>query len=65
MFARFDYYLEEPTDTREPSAWQLAESNMCCLTSDLDKTKKFTDQEKKVLQMIMERASEMGMGDQK
>ena len=63
-FAKFDHYLIEPKEVREPGAWQLAESNMCCLTSDADKKFEFTKEETATLQMIMDRASEMGMGDQ-
>lgn len=64
-FARFEHYLIEPREVREPGAWQLADSNMCCLTTDADKTHEFSVQEKKILDMIMRRAEEMGMGDQR
>ncbi|KAK5078173.1 hypothetical protein LTR64_003423 [Lithohypha guttulata] len=63
-FAKFDYYLIEPKEVREPGAWQLAESNMCCLTTDADKMFEFSTKEKDIMKMIMERAKEMGMGDQ-
>lgn len=64
-FARFEHYLVEPRKVREPGAWQLADSNLCCLTTDLDKTFEFSVEEKKTLAMIMKRAEEMGMGDQR
>ena len=63
-FAKFESYLIEPRDTREPGAWQLADSNMCCLTTDADKKFEFSSKEKKTLDMIMARAAEMGMGEQ-
>ncbi|KAJ9653624.1 hypothetical protein H2198_007215 [Neophaeococcomyces mojaviensis] len=63
-FANFDHYLVEPRDIREPGAWQLAESNMCCLTTDADKKFEFSKKERETLQMILSRAHEMGMGDQ-
>ena len=63
-FARFESYLMEPREIREPGAWQLAESNMCCLTTDPDKKFEFSPKERATLDMIMKRAHEMGMGDQ-
>lgn len=63
-FAKFESYLIEPREIREPGAWQLAESNMCCLTTDADKKFEFSSKEMATLDMIMTRASEMGMGDQ-
>ena len=59
-FANFESYLIEPRDVREPGAWQLAESNMCCLTSDVDKKFDFSPEELSTLDMIMTRAREMG-----
>ena len=61
-FSSFAHYLIEPKDLREPTPWQLAEANMCCLTAD--EMHDFTAQEQETLQMIMDRAHEMGMGDQ-
>lgn len=63
-FAKFETYLREPREIREPGAWQLAESNMCCLTTDADLRFDFSSKEKATLDMIMSRAHEMGMGDQ-
>jgi len=63
-FANFDHYLAEPRDIREPGAWQLAQSNMCCLTTDPDKKFEFTAEEKAILKMMTDRAHAMGMGDQ-
>jgi len=59
-FGQFDHYLIEPRDIREPGAWQLEEHNSCCLTTDKDKMKHFSDHEKELLQMFMDKAREVG-----
>lgn len=59
-FAEFNHYLVEPRDVREPGAWQLAESNMCCLTTDPDKTFEFDAKERATIDMILARAKEIG-----
>ena len=59
-FGTFDHYLIEPHDLREPGAWQLEESNMCCLTTDLDKKFDFSQAEKQLLADMMKRAREVG-----
>lgn len=64
IFANFESYLIEPREPREPGAWQLGKSNMCCLTTDPDKKHDFSPKEKEVLAMIMARAHEVGMGNQ-
>ena len=59
-FGRFDHYLIEPKDIREPGAWQLEESNMCCLTTDTDKKLDFSEAEKQLLADMMKKAREVG-----
>jgi hypothetical protein len=59
-FGSFTHYLAEPTDFREPTAWQLHENNQCCLTTDADKMFVFNDKEKKLLERMMNKAREVG-----
>ena len=59
-FGAFDTYLVEPRDIREPGAWQLHENNQCCLTTDRDKTFKFTERERGLMTKMMERARVVG-----
>ncbi|RMZ84737.1 hypothetical protein DV737_g984, partial [Chaetothyriales sp. CBS 132003] len=59
-FGLFVHYLIEPREVRDPVAWQLEESNMCCLTTDPDKKFDFSDAEKKLLQDMMTKAREVG-----
>jgi alpha 1,3-mannosyltransferase len=59
-FGKFDHYLREPQDIREPGAWQLEEANMCCLTTDADKKFEFADWEKQLLLDMMAKAKEVG-----
>ncbi|RMZ90296.1 hypothetical protein DV736_g2474, partial [Chaetothyriales sp. CBS 134916] len=56
----FVHYLIEPRDVRDPVAWQLEESNMCCLTTDPDKKFDFSDAEKKLLEDMITKATEVG-----
>lgn len=60
-FAAFEHYLVEGSN---PHEWQLAESNMCCLTVDESRKFTFSAEERATLRMIMDRAGAMGMGDQ-
>jgi alpha 1,3-mannosyltransferase len=30
---QFEVFMEEPKEMQQPEAWQLGESNMCCLTN--------------------------------
>jgi alpha 1,3-mannosyltransferase len=60
-FAVFETYLVEPRDMREPTAWQLKENNLCCLTSDKDKHIKFSVEDKATLDGIVEHAKNIGM----
>lgn len=55
---RFEVYLKEPTDSREPDPWQLQEHNEACLTAD--ETYKFTQDELNTLDMIVALAKEKG-----
>ena len=59
-FGKFDHYLIEPQEVREPGAWQLEESNMCCLTTDTDKKFDFSAAEKQILADMMKKAKEVG-----
>lgn len=60
-FGRFEHYLIEPRDVRDPGAWQLEESNMCCLTTDAALKRDFSPQEKEVLEMMIAQAKEVGV----
>jgi alpha 1,3-mannosyltransferase len=59
-FGRFDHYLIEPRDVRDPGAWQLHENNECCLTTDPDKKFDFSDSERQLLAEMMAQAKEVG-----
>ncbi|EXJ94086.1 hypothetical protein A1O1_02479 [Capronia coronata CBS 617.96] len=60
-FGKWEHYLIEPHDIREPGAWQLEESNMCCLTTDPPLKREFTAEEKAVLQMMIDQARQVGV----
>lgn len=60
-FGKFEHYLIEPHDIRDPGAWQLEESNMCCLTTDPPLKREFTPEEKAVLDMMIAQAKEAGV----
>ena len=60
-FGKFDHYLIEPHDIREPGAWQLEESNMCCLTTDIHLKRDFTSEDKAILEMMINQAREVGV----
>ena len=60
-FGKFEHYLIEPRDVREPGAWQLEESNMCCLTTDPLLKRDFSKEEKAVLDMMVEQAKSVGV----
>lgn len=60
-FGKFEHYLIEPHDVRDPGAWQLEESNMCCLTTDADLKRNFSQEEKDILQMMINQAREVGI----
>ncbi|KAL5363307.1 mannosyltransferase putative-domain-containing protein [Aspergillus floccosus] len=50
--AKFEAYLREPREIRDPGAWQLHENNICCLTSTA--MAEFSDVEQGTLSMILE-----------
>ena len=60
-FGHFEHYLIEPRDIREPGAWQLEESNMCCLTTDAHLKRDFSADEKEILEMMINQAREVGV----
>lgn len=60
-FGKFEHYLIEPRDIRDPGAWQLEESNMCCLTTDAPLKRNFSPEEKDILQMMINQAKEVGV----
>lgn len=60
VFGKYDHYLIEPRDVREPGAWQLHESNECCLTTDADKKFDFSDTEKALIRDMKIKAKEVG-----
>jgi alpha 1,3-mannosyltransferase len=60
-FGKFEHYLIEPREIREPGAWQLEEANMCCLTTDADLKRDFTQNEKDILDMMIAQGREVGV----
>lgn len=60
-FGKFEHYLIEPRDVRDPGAWQLEESNMCCLTTDAPLKRDFSQEEKAVLAMMIQQARDVGV----
>ena len=60
VFGKYDHYLIEPRDVREPGAWQLHENNECCLTTDADKKFDFSDTEKALIRDMMRMAKVVG-----
>ncbi|RVX66830.1 hypothetical protein B0A52_09560 [Exophiala mesophila] len=60
-FGTFEHYLIEPHDIRDPGAWQLEESNMCCLTAEPEYRRDFTNEEKALLAMMIQQAKDVGV----
>ena len=60
-FGRFEHYLIEPKDIRDPGAWQLEESNMCCLTTDAELKRDFSAEEREILAMMVAQAKDVGV----
>ncbi|KIV87284.1 hypothetical protein PV11_02839 [Exophiala sideris] len=60
-FGKFEHYLIEPRDIREPGAWQLEESNMCCLTTDPELKMDFSKDERALLESMIKQARDVGM----
>ncbi|KAL3478484.1 mannosyltransferase putative-domain-containing protein [Aspergillus californicus] len=54
----FELFLQEPGEVQEPPAWQLHESNKCCLTSELKSG--FTKNEADALDMIIAAGRRVG-----
>ncbi|KAI2692415.1 CAZyme family GT71 [Penicillium roqueforti] len=48
---RFDMFMEEPSENLDPAAWQLEESNLCCLSNSAAKA--FTTQETEWLEVLI------------
>jgi hypothetical protein len=55
---RFEMFMEEPRESLDPAAWQLEESNLCCLSNSV--AKEFTELETEWLGVLigMARAAE-------
>ncbi|KAI1076933.1 mannosyltransferase putative-domain-containing protein [Whalleya microplaca] len=62
-FVELESYLVEPHELRDPVAWQIGSSNMCCLTSDANKMFDFSGSEKDTINMVMQRARDVSIGD--
>lgn len=56
--AKFEAYIREPREIRDPGAWQLHENNICCLTSEYKAD--FDEVEMNTLAMIMENGRRSG-----
>jgi alpha 1,3-mannosyltransferase len=54
MIGQFDMFMEEPKEKLNPDAWQLAESNMCCLSNAA--TREFTQEETEWLGQLIKTA---------
>ncbi|GFF77520.1 alpha-1,3-mannosyltransferase MNT2 [Aspergillus udagawae] len=57
--SRFEAFLEEPREIRDPGAWQLRANNICCLTSE--HKGEFSRDERQVLDMIIELGRRAGV----
>jgi hypothetical protein len=57
--AQFDVFLHEPRERRDPEAWELRESNVCCLTAD--QFFEFTKGERAALDMIIDSGRQAGV----
>ncbi len=62
-FANFESYLVEPRELRDPTPWQLGESNMACLTSDAEKKFEFSQEEQDLLDLVKDHAHKIKMRD--
>jgi alpha 1,3-mannosyltransferase len=47
----FEMFMEEPSASLDPAAWQLEESNICCLSNSV--AKEFTEQETEWLGLLI------------
>jgi hypothetical protein len=57
--SRFEAFLREPREIRDPGAWQLRGNNICCLTSE--HKGEFSRDERKALDMIIESGRRAGV----
>jgi hypothetical protein len=57
--SRFEAFLKEPREIRDPGAWQLRANNICCLTSE--HKGEFSRDERQVLDMIIESGRRAGV----
>lgn len=57
--SRFEAFLREPREIRDPGAWQLRGNNICCLTSEYKG--EFSQDEKQALDMIIESGRRAGV----
>jgi hypothetical protein len=48
---RFEMFMEEPRESLDPAAWQLEESNLCCLSNSV--AKEFTELETEWLGVLI------------
>ncbi|KAL4877386.1 mannosyltransferase putative-domain-containing protein [Aspergillus karnatakaensis] len=55
---KFEAFLREPREAREPDAWQLHEHNICCLTSEYKS--EFTRDEMEVMDRIIASGRKVG-----
>ncbi|GFF49962.1 hypothetical protein IFM58399_08687 [Aspergillus lentulus] len=57
--SRFEAFLREPREIRDPGAWQLRAHNICCLTSE--HKGEFSPDERHALDMIIESGRRAGV----
>jgi hypothetical protein len=57
--SRFEAFLREPREIRDPGAWQLRAHNICCLTSE--HKGEFSPDERQALDMIIESGRRAGV----
>ncbi|KAL4922609.1 hypothetical protein BDW62DRAFT_196612 [Aspergillus aurantiobrunneus] len=56
--SNFEAFLREPHQLQEPAAWQLRESNICCLTAE--QKGEFTFDERELLDMTIAKGRQVG-----
>ncbi|TGJ86585.1 hypothetical protein E0Z10_g2154 [Xylaria hypoxylon] len=61
-FAPMESYMREPMNKAiDDDFWKLTSDNMCCLTADADSKTDLTDHDLKLLKMMRDRASQVGV----
>lgn len=60
-FGKWETYLIEPREIREPGAWFLGEANMCCLTTDYHLKGDLSIQDRALLDMMVNQARKVGI----